>query len=119
MGGYGAGAHPARTSFPSTSNIILLGTPKNPTTANPTQAHNQQYYMDFEEPPNGNQNDVLDLAALTADRTTCSRMGRRGSSRRRNTSRPIRTTRPSVTAMISGGNKSYRFPKVGNGGKGN
>jgi len=51
-------------SFASTSDIILLGTPKNPTAANPTQAHNQQYYMDFEEAPNGNEYDVLDLAAF-------------------------------------------------------
>jgi prepilin-type N-terminal cleavage/methylation domain-containing protein/prepilin-type processing-associated H-X9-DG protein len=51
-------------SFASTSNIILLGTPKNPTAANPRQAHNTQYYMDFEEGPNGNENDVLDLAAF-------------------------------------------------------
>ena len=49
--------------FATLSNIILLGTPKEPTLANPGQAHNTQYYMDFEEPPNGNENDVLDLAA--------------------------------------------------------
>jgi prepilin-type processing-associated H-X9-DG protein len=50
--------------FPTTSDIILLGTPKNPTLSNPTQAHNTQYYMDFLEPPNGNQYDALDLAAF-------------------------------------------------------
>jgi prepilin-type N-terminal cleavage/methylation domain-containing protein/prepilin-type processing-associated H-X9-DG protein len=48
--------------FPSTSDIILLGTPQEPTVANPTRAHNTQFYMDFEEPPNGNENDVLDIA---------------------------------------------------------
>ncbi len=49
-------------AFPSTSDIILLGTPLEPTTAYPTRAHNTQFYMDFEEPPNGNEVDVLDLA---------------------------------------------------------
>jgi prepilin-type N-terminal cleavage/methylation domain-containing protein/prepilin-type processing-associated H-X9-DG protein len=48
--------------FPSTSDIIILGTPLEPTSAYPTRAHNTQYYMDFEEYPNGNENDVLDLA---------------------------------------------------------
>jgi prepilin-type N-terminal cleavage/methylation domain-containing protein/prepilin-type processing-associated H-X9-DG protein len=50
--------------FPITSDIILLGTPLNPTASHPLQAHNTQFYMDFLEPPNGNQYDVLDLAAF-------------------------------------------------------
>jgi prepilin-type N-terminal cleavage/methylation domain-containing protein/prepilin-type processing-associated H-X9-DG protein len=63
--GEGTAPIPIRlNAFPNTSNIILLGTPKNPTLTNPTTAHNSQYYMDFEEAPNGNQNDVLDLAAF-------------------------------------------------------
>jgi len=51
-------------SFPSTSDIILLGTPLEPTSTYPSRAHNTQFYMDFEEPPNGNEVDVLDLAAF-------------------------------------------------------
>jgi prepilin-type N-terminal cleavage/methylation domain-containing protein/prepilin-type processing-associated H-X9-DG protein len=48
-------------AFPDTSDIILLGTPLNP----PFSAqHNAQFYMDFEEAPNGNENDVLNLAAF-------------------------------------------------------
>ncbi|HEX4085963.1 MAG TPA: prepilin-type N-terminal cleavage/methylation domain-containing protein [Chthoniobacteraceae bacterium] len=42
-------------SFPTTTNIILMGTPI---------IGSRQYYMDFEEPPNGNENDVLQLAAF-------------------------------------------------------
>ncbi len=34
-------------TFASASNVILLGTPKNPTVSNPTVAHNTQFYMDF------------------------------------------------------------------------
>jgi prepilin-type N-terminal cleavage/methylation domain-containing protein/prepilin-type processing-associated H-X9-DG protein len=67
LGTYGnTGSAPVNirmNAIQGTSNVILLGTPKNPTALNPHQAHNTQYYMDFEEPPNGNQNDVLDLAA--------------------------------------------------------
>jgi len=50
--------------FTNSSDVILLGTPKNPTQLNPHVAHNAQYYMDFDEPPNGNQYDVLDLDAF-------------------------------------------------------
>ncbi len=42
-------------AFPDTSDIILLGVPK--------IGIHDQFYMDFEEGPNGNENDVLDLTA--------------------------------------------------------
>jgi prepilin-type N-terminal cleavage/methylation domain-containing protein len=42
-------------AFPNTSDIILLGTPI---------VGSRQFYMDFEEAPNGNENDVLNLAAF-------------------------------------------------------
>jgi prepilin-type processing-associated H-X9-DG protein len=41
--------------FPNTSDIIVLGTP---------DIGSRQFYMDFEEAPNGNENDVLQLAAF-------------------------------------------------------
>ena len=66
LGTYGNGGAPVNirlNAIQGASNLILLGTPKNPTALNPTTPHNTQYYMDFVEPPNGNQNDVLDLDA--------------------------------------------------------
>jgi prepilin-type N-terminal cleavage/methylation domain-containing protein len=66
LGTYAGGGTPVNirlNAIGAASNVILLGTPKNPTALSPHQAHNTQYYMDFEEPPNGNQYDVLDLDA--------------------------------------------------------
>lgn len=57
LGAFNSAVQIRMNAFPDTSNIIVFGIPKNPS---PTQ-HNTQYYMDFEEAPNGNENDVLNL----------------------------------------------------------
>jgi len=100
------------------TNLILLGTPKNPTIANPKQAHNSQYYMDFEEPPNGNQYDVLDLAAYNGGSNYVFADG----SARFMTEAQYVSPDPSNPAQRYGDdlwlvNKSYSIPVVGNGGK--
>jgi prepilin-type N-terminal cleavage/methylation domain-containing protein/prepilin-type processing-associated H-X9-DG protein len=104
-------------SFPSTSEIILLGTPKNPTTTNPTVVHNTQYYMDFEEPPNGNQYDVLDLAAYNGGSNYLFADG----SAKFITQAAYTAPDPANTSQRYGDdlwlvNKSYVIPKVGKGG---
>jgi len=103
--------------FPSTSSIILLGIPKNPTSANPTQAHNTQYYMDFAEPPNGNEFDALDIAAFNGGSNY---LFADGSARFISQTQYVAPD-PANTAQRYGDdlwcvNKSYVIPKVGNGG---
>ena len=106
-------------AFPSTSDIILLGTPLEPTAAYPTRAHNSQFYMDFEEPPNGNEVDVLDLAAYNGGSNYLFADG---------SAKFI--TKAAYQVPLVGGtsplqdygnslwcvNKSYVIPTVGNGG---
>ena len=106
-------------TFPSTSDIILLGTPKEPTAANPTTTHNSQYYMDFEEPPNGNEYDVLDLSQFNGGSNYLFADG---------SARFI--TQAAYNAPLVGAtnaaqtygnslwcvNKSYSIPIIGNGG---
>ena len=103
-------------AFPSTSTIILLGTPLNPPFS--TQ-HNTQYYMDFAEAPNGNENDVLNLAAFNGGSNYLFADG---------SARFI--TKVAYQAPLTGAvnslqnygnslwcvNKSYVIPTVGNGG---
>ena len=103
--------------FPSTSDIILLGTPKNPTPANPKAGHNSQYYMDFEEGPNGNQYDVLDLAAFNGGSNYLFADG----SARFITQAVYVAPDPNNPGQRYGDdlwcvNKSYVIPKVGKGG---
>jgi prepilin-type N-terminal cleavage/methylation domain-containing protein/prepilin-type processing-associated H-X9-DG protein len=104
-------------AFPATSNIILLGTPKNPTALHPTQAHNTQYYMDFEEPPNGNENDVLDLAAFNGGSNYLFADG----SAKFITQAVYTAPDPNNPSQRYGDDlwcvdKTYVIPKVGNGG---
>lgn len=93
-------------NFPSTSTIILLGTPKTP---------NSQFYMDFEEPPNGNQNDVLDLAAFNGGSNYLFADG----SARFITEKAYVAPDPGNPSQRYGDdlwcvNKSYVIPKLGN-----
>ena len=108
--------------FPDTSNIILLGTPLEPTLVHPTQPHNTQYYMDLLEPPNGNQYDVLDLAAYNGGSNY---LFADGSARfitqaqyvapdTANTVNP--TQRYGDDLWLT--DKNYLIPKIGNGGGG-
>jgi len=104
-------------AFPTTSNIILLGTPRNPTLAHPTQGHNKQYYMDFEEAPNGNQNDVLDLAAFNGGSNYLFADG----SARFMTQATYVAPDPNNPTQRYGDDlwcvdKSYVIPKIGSGG---
>jgi prepilin-type N-terminal cleavage/methylation domain-containing protein/prepilin-type processing-associated H-X9-DG protein len=104
-------------AFPNTSNIILLGTPKNPTLTNPTTPHNSQYYMDFEEAPNGNEYDVLDLAAFNGGSNYLFADG----SAKFITEAVYAAPDPNNPSQRYGDDlwcvdKSYVIPKVGNGG---
>jgi prepilin-type N-terminal cleavage/methylation domain-containing protein/prepilin-type processing-associated H-X9-DG protein len=60
----GTGVTIRMNAFPDTADIILLGMPYNPPATKANGVHNTQYYMDFEEPPNGNENDVLNLSTF-------------------------------------------------------
>jgi len=116
--GEGTAPVPVRlNAFPNTSNIILLGTPKNPTLTNPSTPHNSQYYMDFEEAPNGNQNDVLDLAAFNGGSNYLFADG----SAKFMTQATYVAPDPNDQSQRYGDDlwcvdKSYVIPKVGNGG---
>ncbi len=95
-------------AFPSTSNIILLGTPMTP---------NTQFYMDFEEAPNGNQYDVLQLAAFNGGSNYLFADG----SAKFITQAAYMAPDPNNPTQRYGDdlwcvNKSYVIPKVGNGG---
>lgn len=111
LGAFGATPVTIRiNAFPSTSDIVLLGTPITP---------NTQYYMDFEEAPNGNENDVLQLAAFNGGSNYLFADG---------SARFI--TKAAYNALVPGAsnslqtygnslwcvNKSYVIPSVGNGG---
>jgi prepilin-type N-terminal cleavage/methylation domain-containing protein/prepilin-type processing-associated H-X9-DG protein len=106
-------------AFPSTSDIILLGIPKNPTAANPTIAHNQQYYMDFAEPPNGNENDVLNYTEFNGGSNY---LFADGSARFITQAAYNAPLVGATNALETYGNslwcvnKSYVIPVVGNGG---
>jgi len=104
-------------AFPNTSDIILLGTPKNPTSTNPSTPHNSQYYMDFEEAPNGNQNDVLDLAAFNGGSNY---LFADGSAKFITQATYVAPDPNNLTQRYGDDlwcvNKSYVIPKVGNGG---
>jgi prepilin-type N-terminal cleavage/methylation domain-containing protein/prepilin-type processing-associated H-X9-DG protein len=119
VGAYNDGSIQIRmNTFPSTSTIILLGTPKNPTATNPTQPHNPQYYMDFDEPPNGNQYDALDLAAFNGGSNYLFADG----SARFMTQVQYVAPDPDSPSQRYGDdlwlvNKSYLIPKLGNGGQ--
>ena len=95
--------------FPSTSDIILLGTPI---------IGSRQFYMDFEEAPNGNENDVLQLAAFNGGSNYMFADG----SARFITAAAYNAPVPGATnSLQSYGNtlwcvnKSYVIPTVGNG----
>jgi prepilin-type processing-associated H-X9-DG protein len=101
-------------SFPSTSDIILLGTPLDPPFS---VTHNTQYYMDFEEPPNGNENDVLNLAAFNGGSNYLFADG----SARFITKAAYQAPDPANPSQKYGDdlwcvNKSYVIPVVGGGG---
>jgi len=120
LGAYGTPNVQIRmNAFPSTSDIILLGIPKNPTAANPTISHNTQYYMDFEEPPDGNENDVLNLAECNGGSNY---LFADGSARFITQAAYIAPLVGATNALQSYGNslwcvnKSYVVPSVGNGG---
>jgi prepilin-type N-terminal cleavage/methylation domain-containing protein/prepilin-type processing-associated H-X9-DG protein len=100
-------------AFTQTSNIILLGTPNTP---------NSQYYMDFEEAPNGNENDVLQLAAFNGGSNYLFADG----SARFITQAAYNGPSPDTSntgALETYGNwlwkvnKSYQIPSIGNGGQ--
>ena len=112
LGAYGSPNVQVRlNTFTQTSDIILLGTPITP---------NSQYYMDFEEAPNGNENDVLQLAAFNGGSNYLFADG---------SARFITQTQyngPSPNTAVTGSletygnwlwkvNKSYQIPLVGNG----
>jgi prepilin-type N-terminal cleavage/methylation domain-containing protein/prepilin-type processing-associated H-X9-DG protein len=106
-------------AFPNTSEIILLGIPKEPTASNPTLAHNTQYYMDFEEYPNGNEYDVLDLSQFNGGSNYLFADG----SARFITAAAYNVPLVGATnAVQTYGNslwcvnKSYSIPVIGNGG---
>jgi len=110
--------HIRMNAMQGTSNVILLGTPKNPTGLNPTQEHNGEYYMDFEEAPNGNQNDVLDLAAYNGGSNYLFADG----SAKFITQAQYVAPDPNNTSQRYGDdlwlvNKSYVIPKLGGGGQ--
>jgi prepilin-type N-terminal cleavage/methylation domain-containing protein/prepilin-type processing-associated H-X9-DG protein len=114
----GAPVNIRMNAIQGTSNVILLGTPKNPTALNPHQPHNYQYYMDFEEPPNGNQYDVLDLDAYNGGSDYLFADG----SAKFITQAQYTSPDPANQAQRYGDDlwlvdKSYVIPKVGNGGK--
>jgi prepilin-type N-terminal cleavage/methylation domain-containing protein/prepilin-type processing-associated H-X9-DG protein len=122
LGTYGDGGNAPvnirMNAIQGTSNVILLGTPKNPTALHPTQAHNSQYYMDFEEAPNGNQYDVLDLDAYNGGSNYVFADG----SAKFITQAQYTEPDPNNTSQRYGDDlwlvdKSYVIPKVGNGGK--
>jgi len=105
------------TAMSNATNVILLGTPKNPTGANPRTPHNTQFYMDLLEPPNGNQNDVLDLAAFNGGSNY---VFADGSARFMSQAQYVAPD-PANPGQRYGDdlwlvNKSYIIPKVGNGG---
>jgi prepilin-type N-terminal cleavage/methylation domain-containing protein/prepilin-type processing-associated H-X9-DG protein len=120
LGTYGNGGAPVNirlNAIQSASNLILLGTPKNPTALNPNQAHNYQYYMDFEEPPNGNQYDVLDLDAYNGGSDYLFADG----SAKFMTQAEYVAPDPNNPSQRYGDDlwltdKTYVIPKVGNGG---
>jgi len=100
-------------AFPDTTNIILLGTPN---------IGSRQFYMDFEETPNGNENDVLNLAAynggsnyLFADGSArfISKTAYQAASPESGITGPLETYGNWLWKV----NKSYQIPAIGNGGK--
>jgi prepilin-type N-terminal cleavage/methylation domain-containing protein/prepilin-type processing-associated H-X9-DG protein len=99
-------------AFPDTSNIILLGTPR---------VGSRQFYMDFEEPPNGNENDVLDLAAFHGGSNYLFADGSAKFIMQKDYQNP--SPDPSLTGkMETYGNwlwkvnKTYQIPQMGTGG---
>jgi prepilin-type N-terminal cleavage/methylation domain-containing protein/prepilin-type processing-associated H-X9-DG protein len=95
-------------AFPSTSNIILLGTPI---------IGSRQFYMDFEEAPNGNENDVLQLAAFNGGSNYLFADG----SARFITQAQYQAPDSENPAQSYGNdlwcvNKAYVIPAIGNGG---
>ena len=98
--------------FASTANVILLGTP---------MIGSRQFYMDFEEAPNGNQNDALQTAAFNGGSNYLFADG---------SAKFITQTAynsPSPDNNVTGSqetygnwlwkvNKDYAIPNIGNGG---
>jgi prepilin-type N-terminal cleavage/methylation domain-containing protein/prepilin-type processing-associated H-X9-DG protein len=97
--------------FPDTSDIILLGTPN---------IGSRQFYMDFEEAPNGNENDVLQLAAFNGGSNY---LFADGSARFITKAAYLAPVPGATNGLQNYGNtlwcvdKSYVIPSVGNGGK--
>lgn len=100
-------------SFAQTSNIILLGTP---------DIGSRQYYMDFEEAPNGNENDALNLAAfnggsnyLFADGSAkfITKAAYNAPAPEGNNGNPLETYGNWLWLV----NKNYNIPAIGNGGQ--
>jgi len=102
-------------AFPNTSDIILLGMLD-------IGVHDQ-FYMDFEEGPNGNENDVLNTAAFKGGSNYLFADGSARFISQADYNAPEPNPPSGGTALQSYGNslwcvdKSYIIPTVGNGGK--
>jgi prepilin-type N-terminal cleavage/methylation domain-containing protein/prepilin-type processing-associated H-X9-DG protein len=102
-------------AFPETSDIILLGMLK-------IGVHDQ-FYMDFEEGPNGNENDVLNTNGVNGGANYLFADGSAKFISQKDYNAPAPNASPGSTSLQSYGNslwlvdKTYVIPSVGNGGK--
>jgi prepilin-type N-terminal cleavage/methylation domain-containing protein/prepilin-type processing-associated H-X9-DG protein len=102
-------------AFPDTADIIMLGMLK-------IGVHSQ-FYMDFEEAPNGNENDFLETAAYKGGSNYLFADGSARFISQSDYNAPEPNPPTGGTALQSYGNslwcvdKTYIIPTVGNGGK--
>ncbi|MGA3171458.1 MAG: type II secretion system protein [Chthoniobacteraceae bacterium] len=102
-------------AFPETSDIILLGMLK--------IGVRDQFYMDFEEEPNGNENDYLETAAYKGGSNYLFADGSARFISQAEYNAPEPNPPAGGTSLQSYGNslwcvdKTYIIPTVGNGGK--